>query len=525
MKRKTMFVVCCTALVLTARAQALIPSPLPPIDIVFESVAPGQLDAVRVGGTWPDACRPIVVDVITGAGPTLWIDLTLSTVFEPDCDPEDCLAESTAWEVFRTLADPITPGVYDIYARAIDCNAVGKYELILRRFQVGSGGDGGGPIPGREFEPGQRVVLLQDEPVSGLRAGQSGTVVCCDRADCSGRILVSWDLWTSGKDDTIPCASLPVLAFPAGSAVWVDPTIVMTVGRPFNQCGTIRKGLEGCIFFEADDGKDYTVVSGGELYVELDTPGAIEFDQRLRLRGLLDTAIPPSDVIRICPVRDGDIYHPILSSCTPPQTGCCDGELFPGDRVTLLVDEPIGPDGLGALGLMAGTDGTVICCAGPYGANWVFISWDGWTDGINADAQCGMTVIPYVRNSGWWVPCNRISLGDGGNGGTGDGFVVRIGGNVLRLEHDQSAPNPAQTLVGCTTVTVESNFRALLSVEVTATSAADGTWTGTVTPEIIDPGTTVLEVCVRGENVDLIQVPPGANRQLASLSPFAEPAP
>jgi len=299
------------------------------------------------------------------------------------------------------------------------------------------------------------------------------------------------------------------------------------IGRPFDQCGIVRKGLEGCIEFAADDGFDYTIISGGDLFIELDTRGGIEFGQRLRLRGLLDTNIPRSDVFRICRVLDGDVYHPILSFCDGTKIGCCDGRLIPGDRVTLRVDNPKGPLGI-AQRLRAGTRGTVICCEGPYGTDFVFVSWDDWTDGTNADSSCQATTkIPYVRKSGWWVRCDHIVLGEDGHDGGDDhdGFVVRIGSDAIRIERDVTAPNPATTFIGCTTATVQANFRARLSVEVTATSAAGGNWTGSIAPEIVEAGTTVVEICVRGENVDLSAVPPGRDRQLASTSVFAVPAP
>jgi hypothetical protein len=109
--------------------------------------------------------------------------------------------------------------------------------------------------------------------------------------------------------------------------------------------------------------------------------------------------------------------------------------------------------------------------------------------------------------------------------GVDDEYIVRIGANALRLRPDPTAPLSQQTLSGCTTATVQSNFRIRLNVEVTSTSAAGGVWTGVVTPEIVEAGTTVVEICVRGEDVDLTAVPPGRGQQLASVSVFGVPAP
>ncbi len=527
MKRKDVYALWCAVMLASVPALAVIPSPLPSLDFQLTPTVPSSSEtfSIRVSGTWPDSCTPESMNVSVSGKSTMWIDLLLPGYFDPNCSSEDCGSQSSAWELVSSSIGPFPDGTYDVYVRAVDCNETGSYEPASFQVRIGSGSGsgGGGQQPGGSFAQGQRVVLLNDDAVSGLRAGQAGTVICCDSADCSGRILVSWDFWTNAKDDTSGCVSASPLAFPAGSATWVDPSMMM-VGRPFDQCGTIRRGLEGCIYFEADDGMQCTVFGGGDLYVELDMPGGVEFDERVRLRGLLDTAIPDPNTIRICPVRDGDVYHPILLPCAGTGIGCCRGDLFPGDRVTLLVDNPREPGGAGAPNLMTGAMGTVICCDSSYGANWVFVSWDNWTDGVNAKSSCDSVLVPYPKESGWWVSCDQIAAEhDGGTGG-GNGYVVRIGSSPIRLDSDPTLPMSQQTVTGCATATVDTNSRVQLSVEVTATSAAGGTWTGTVTPEIVDAGTNLVEICVRGENVDLTAVPAGNDRQLASVSVFGVPA-
>jgi hypothetical protein len=518
MKCKALCFVCCATLLAASPAEATIPSPLPAITIELNPANPTSSETfqMQLSGLWPDACPPANVNVVAGAGNTLWIDLILRTVFL-GCPPIDCGTVSSSWTLLKTSVGPFPAGTYSLYARVVDCNATGQFELLPNQIMISTGA---GQPPSKSSQRGQRVVLLENDPVSGLRAGQAGTIICCDTNDCTGNLLVSWDLWTQSKDDTTGCVDLPVPLFPAGSTTWVNPNLLM-IGRPFDECGTIRKDPGGCIYFEADDGSSYTVYSTSDLYTQLDTPGGIDLDQRVQLEGLLDLAAPKAGMGRVCPVRDGDIYHPILSSCvTTPQTGCCGGKLLPGDRVVLLGDNPLGPGTAGTADLKAGATGTVVCCQGPYGANWVFVSWDNWTEGINADTLCSSPVIPYVKNSGWWVPCDAVAPI-----GTGGGYIVQVGSSAIHLENDLTAPNPAQTLIGCTTVTLQSNFRAQLSVQVTATSAADGTWTGTITPDIVDPGTTSVQICVRGENVDLTAIPPGMNQQLASVTVFAVPAP
>ena len=454
MKRKEVYLLWCVAMLTSVPALAVIPVPLPSMDFEVTPARPGPSESfsIRINGTWPDGCPPYSIDVSVDDGPTMWIDLLLPGVFDPECSPQDCGSESTTWDFFSASEGPFPAGLYDVYVRAIGCDESGNYEPAGFQIRIGpdGNGNGGGQQPGGSLAQGQRVVLLDDDAINGLRAGQAGTVVCCDSADCSGRVLVSWDLWTDARDDAGDCVNQSALAFPAGSATWVD-TRAMMLGRPFSQCGTIRRGLEGCIYFEADDGREYSVFGAGDLYVELDTPGGVEFDQRLRLQGLLDMKVPDPDMVRICPLRDGDIYHPVLSACGAVEIGCCGGDLFPGDRVTLRVNNPREPGGTGAPGLMSGATGTVICCGGPYGAGWVFVSWDNWTDGRNADASCDSTIIAYVRDSGWWVPCDQIALSDdngNGNGNGGDGYIVRVGANALRLRSDPTAPLSQQTLTG-----------------------------------------------------------------------------
>jgi hypothetical protein len=70
------------------------------------------------------------------------------------------------------------------------------------------------------------------------------------------------------------------------------------------------------------------------------------------------------------------------------------------------------------------------------------------------------------------------------------------------------------------------NFPAVLSLVVTPTSAAGGTWTAWFSPDpgVVGPGCVNVTLIVRGENVDLTQLSPGL-RQVAQLSIYAQPAP
>ena len=84
--------------------------------------------------------------------------------------------------------------------------------------------------------------------------------------------------------------------------------------------------------------------------------------------------------------------------------------LLPGDRVTLLTNNP-----RGAAGLAAGTQGTVICDSDVKSGPPLFVSWDNWTNGVNTDNFCQCTPYPYASNSGWWVYCEDVQAGALGN--------------------------------------------------------------------------------------------------------------
>jgi hypothetical protein len=278
------------------------------------------------------------------------------------------------------------------------------------------------------FTAGEQVVLLDNDPPGGvgLKAGRSGTVLCCDSNDGSGDILISWDLWTDGKAGTSACFNGLNALYPANSAIWVNPKLVH-IGHHFKQCGTIRRGLEGCVNFETDDGQYYNVVASGTLYDALIAGDRVfHFDDRVQIQGLLNLTPPAPGVTRICPQFDGDIFHPILSAC------------------------PGGP------GL-----------PGP--------------------------------------------------------FTINLGGSPLQLVPDPNSPGPGYTYDGCVSVTLDLNFRGQLSVKITPAPGVNGTWSGTVTPDIVGPGAVTVQICVHVEHLDVNTLPAGNNVQVATTTLSAVP--
>jgi hypothetical protein len=284
------------------------------------------------------------------------------------------------------------------------------------------------------FTAGERVVLLQDAPPGGvdLMSGHGGTVVCGDPSDGTGDILISWDFWVNGKADMTRCIDAETVLFPPNSAIWVDPQQVL-IGRHFNQCGTIREGLEGCIYLEAEDGQDYNLVAPADLYLALSQGGTLQFGDPVQVHGLFNNTPPGPGMIRLCPQLDGDLYHPIVSPCPEP-------------------DPKPDPD---------------------------------------PDPKPGP-----------------------------DEIVIGIGGNALVL-----AKSSGNTYTGCTMLTLELNFRALLSVEITPGAGVGGTWSGTLDPDTIGPGEVTTQLCVTVEDLDISGLSPGSDVQIATVSLFAVPAP
>ena len=260
------------------------------------------------------------------------------------------------------------------------------------------------PVQRRDFPagfmPGMRVVLLADQPTigSGLESGMAGTIVCCDTADCTGELLVSWDFWNGGEAEADRCANAESAVFPPGSLAWVDPDRV-PLAQPFDETGYLRMGLEGCVVLEAENGGVYNIVGGSDL---LDTWFVLLPGNYVRIRGLFHKPAEDPDIVRICPLGDGDVYHPIVSSPFWLNTPCCDRWVCGfnyGDRVALIAeDNPYGVEGL-----PRGSTGTVLCCRGGEERS-VLVSWDLFEDGDPVDEYIQCT----ERVNGMFPPFSTV---------------------------------------------------------------------------------------------------------------------
>lgn len=288
-----------------------------------------------------------------------------------------------------------------------------KWWAILSVVCVGASGvlaaegDGRATYPAG-FAPGTRVVLLADAPTvgEGLKSGMGGTILCCDTDDCTGSLLVSWDLWTAGKGEEGHCATSLVGQYPPGSAAWVDPQAVL-LGRPFDKIGILRQSQAGCLFLETEEAELFNLAVGPEFLEQWPVvlPG-----NRVRVRGLLNASQPAPNVKRACPQHDGDVYHPILTDAGWTGESCCDpfvcGFLY-GDRVVLVGES--NPNG--AVDLPRGASGTIICC-NARADNSVLVSWDLWANGGSDDdyTMCNERLAGlFPPGSTCWVPVQDLA--------------------------------------------------------------------------------------------------------------------
>jgi hypothetical protein len=207
-------------------------------------------------------------------------------------------------------------------------------------------------------------------------AGRGGVVVCCDTADCSGQVLVSWDFFTDGKGDANQCVGDHPPVFDPNSATWLDPRVTL-LGQAFDQCGTLVQGLQGCIQLQTDTGQVYNLFDGGWLNSSVGERGPFHFGDRVRVQGLLTTT-RRIGVFYICPGQDGDIYSPVLSSCTSSTPPGPISIVLGGSRIQLMPD---------------------LTAPGP---GFTFSGCADVTINLNFRAQLSVTVTPAPGVGGTW---------------------------------------------------------------------------------------------------------------------------
>ena len=111
-------------------------------------------------------------------------------------------------------------------------------------------------------------------------------------------------------------------------------------------------------------------------------------------------------------------------------------------------------------------------------------------------------------------------------GGGGSTITFCVGSSCVLLTLDPNAPPSSNTYIGSAVLSLSLNFQAQLTAVATATSAAGGTWTAWLDPDIVGPGSGVTTTLwIKGENVDISMLPPGPGQQVAQVSIYAAPAP
>ncbi len=104
-------------------------------------------------------------------------------------------------------------------------------------------------------------------------------------------------------------------------------------------------------------------------------------------------------------------------------------------------------------------------------------------------------------------------------------LTVCFGTDCVVLEPDPGDPTGTFTFTGGFWFTTE--FKMKVTPTVTANSAAGGTWTATLTPDVIGPGTNLkTDIFIKGTGLNLAALPPGSTTvQVAELNFEFTPVP
>jgi chitodextrinase len=153
-------------------------------------------------------------------------------------------------------------------------------------------------------------------------------------------------------------------------------------------------------------------------------------------------------------------------------------------------------------------------------------------DALDLDADGNAAEqLPLDLDNEFRVQGTRVDLGAYEGTGTVSppidvDLTVCIGSSCIHLLPDPNVPASSHTYIGYTNVGIELNFKGKLSVKVTPTSPAGGTWTGWVVPDVVGPGAVIVQLWVRVEDLDTGALPGGATDvQVAEVKLFVAPAP
>lgn len=170
-----------------------------------------------------------------------------------------------------------------------------------------------------------------------------------------------------------------------------------------------------------------------------------------------------------------------------------------------------------------------------------FVVAGSWTDGLWSDGDYHLRSDSPCINKGdpsraavfgetdidgeLRVAGSRVDMGADEQGGgssnpqaASPSLTFDLWETLYPLQQDTGAADPVRTFLGYVDQTINLNLKARFSVDVQATSAAGGAWSGWTVPEVAGPGQVTVRIWVRGQGVDASSLASGTSVRAAEVS-------